>query len=216
MLAHRSDFLEGYQGKRLARRYRDLVERVAAASRAIDPEGALPLAVARNYFKLLAYKDEYEVARLYTDGEFEKRLAEQFEGDFKLTVHLAPPLLARPDPNTGRPKKRRFGAWMLKAFRILARLRFLRGTPFDPFGYSEERRAERRLIKDYEALIGEILGALDRERLESALALAALPDEIRGFGPVKAAAIAEAKARRAALLEQFRQGPPPETRTRAA
>ena len=134
----------GYQGKRLARRYRALVDRVAAASREIDSEGALPLAVARNYFKLLSYKDEYEVARLYTDGEFERRLAEQFEGDFKLALHLAPPLLARPDPDTGRPRKRRFGRWMLSSFRVLARLRFLRGTPLDPFGYSAERREERR------------------------------------------------------------------------
>ena len=216
LVAHRSEFLKGYQGKRLARRYRALVERVAEASRALDPKGALALAVARNYAKLLAYKDEYEVARLYTSGEFEQRLAEQFEGDFKLSLHLAPPLLSGIDPNTRRPRKRRFGAWMIQAFRILARARFLRGTPFDPFGYSAERRAERRLIRDYEALVEEILGALDADRLEAAVALATLPDEIRGFGPIKAAAIAQAEARKAALLEQFREGPPPATRTRAA
>jgi indolepyruvate ferredoxin oxidoreductase len=216
LIAHRSAFLEGYQGARLARRYRRLVERVAEASRALDPDRALALAVARNYAKLLAYKDEYEVARLYTSGEFEERLAEQFEGDFKLALHLAPPLLSGIDPNTGRPRKRRFGAWMIRAFRVLARARFLRGTPFDPFGHSAERRAERRLIRDYEALVEEILGALDADRLAAALALAALPDQIRGFGPIKAAAIAEAQARKAALLERFRQGPPPETRTEAA
>jgi indolepyruvate ferredoxin oxidoreductase len=216
LVAHRSAFLEGYQGKRLARRYRALVERVAEASRTIDPDGALAVAVARNYFKLLAYKDEYEVARLYTDGEFERRLAEQFEGDFKLALHLAPPLLARLDPDTGRPRKRRFGRWMLSAFRPLARLRFLRGTPLDPFGYSAERREERRLIGDYEALIEEVLKGLDRARLADAVALAGLPDQIRGFGPVKAAAIAAAREREAALRERFRQGPAPASRPEAA
>ena len=105
---------------------------------------------------------------------------------------------------------------MIRAFRASQRARFLRGTPFDPFGHSAERRAERRLIRDYEALIEEILGALDADRLAAALALAALPDEIRGFGTIKAAAIAQAEARKAALLERFRQGPPPETRTEAA
>ena len=216
LVAQRSEFLEGYQGRRLARRYRALVERVSAASSSVDPDGALALAVARYYFKLLSYKDEYEVARLYTDGEFQRRLGEQFEGDYKLAVHLAPPLLSSLDPNTGRPRKRRFGSWMLRVFRLLAKFRFLRGTPLDPFGYSEERRAERRLIKEYEALIAEILRGLDRGRLEAAIALASLPDEIRGFGPIKAAAIAQAQARKAALLERFRQGPAPETSTKAA
>jgi indolepyruvate ferredoxin oxidoreductase len=216
IVAHRSAFLEGYQSKRLAGRYRALVERVAAASRGLDPDGALALAVARNYFKLLAYKDEYEVARLYTDGEFGRRLAEQFEGDFKLAVHLAPPLLSRLDPDTGRPRKRRFGGWMLNAFRLLARARFLRGTALDPFGHSAERREERRLIGEYEALIATILAGLDRERLADAVALAALPDHIRGFGPVKAAAIAQAREREAALLEAFRRGPAPATRPEAA
>jgi indolepyruvate ferredoxin oxidoreductase len=218
LVAQRGDFLKGYQSPRLARRYRDLVERVRAASGSVDPGGALALAVARYYFKLLAYKDEYEVARLYTNGEFQRRLGEQFEGDYKLAVHLAPPLLSGIDPNTGRPRKRRFGPWMFRVFGLLARFRFLRGTPLDPFGYGEERRAERRLIRDYETLIAEILGALDQDRLESAIALASLPDEIRGFGPVKAAAIEQARARQGALLEQFRQGSavPPEPRTKAA
>jgi indolepyruvate ferredoxin oxidoreductase len=212
LVAHRSDFLKRYQSARLARSYRDLVERVRAASGSVNPDGALALAVARYYFKLLAYKDEYEVARLYTNGEFQRRLGEQFEGDYKLAVHLAPPLLSGIDPNSGRPRKRRFGPWMLRVFGLLARLRFLRGTPLDPFGYSEERRAERRLIREYEALIAEILGTLDRDRLEDAIALASLPDEIRGFGPVKAAAIAQARERKAALLERFRRGPAPETK----
>jgi indolepyruvate ferredoxin oxidoreductase len=216
IVAHRSEFLKGYQGARLARRYRELVERVRAASGPLDPDGALALAVARYYFKLLSYKDEYEVARLYTGGEFQRRLGEQFEGGYRLAVHLAPPLLSRIDPNSGRPRKRRFGAWMLRAFGLLARFCFLRGTPLDPFGHSRERRAERRLIRDYEALIAEILATLDAGRLESAVALAALPDEIRGFGPVKAAAIAQAQARKADLLERFRRGPAPATSTRAA
>jgi indolepyruvate ferredoxin oxidoreductase len=216
IVAHRSAFLEDYQGKRLANRYRTLVGRVVDAARDHDPDGALALAVARNYFKLLAYKDEYEVARLYTDGEFARRLAEQFEGDFKLAVHLAPPLLARPDPDPGRPRKRRFGRWMLSAFRLLARLRFLRGTVLDPFGYSAERCEERLLIDDYEALIDDLLAGLDRERLADAVALASLPEQIRGFGPVKAAAIATAREREAVLRARFRQGPSPATRPAAA
>ena len=136
IVAHRSAFLERYQSRRRARRYRALVERVGEASRSLDPDGALALAVARYVFQAARLQGRVRGREAQTSGEFERRLGEQFEGDFKLALHLAPPLLARLDPDTGRPRKRRFGRWMLSAFRLLARLRFLRGTPFDPFGYS--------------------------------------------------------------------------------
>ena len=121
---------------------------------------ALTEAVARSYHKLLAYKDEYEVARLYSDPQFRKQLQDSFDGDYKLGVHLAPPLLSRVDPATGEPRKREFGPWIFPVLRALARLKGLRGTPFDPFGYTAERRMERRLIADYEREVEELLRRL--------------------------------------------------------
>ena len=142
-------------------------------------------AVARNYFKLLAYKDEYEVARLQSDPAFRARIASQFEGDYKLNFHLAPPLLARPDPLTGKVQKMHFGPWMMTAFEVLARLKFLRGSALDVFGYTAERRTERALIGEYEALVDELLTRLGADNHALAVQLASLPDEIRGFGHVK-------------------------------
>jgi indolepyruvate ferredoxin oxidoreductase len=153
----------------------------------------------------MAYKDEYEVARLYTDGTFLKQLRQSFDGEnLRLEFHLAPPLLAKADKTTGEPRKMSFGPWMLKAFGILKRFKFLRGTPFDPFGYSVERRTERRLIADYEALLQEILAGLTPANHALAVGLAAIPEKIRGFGHVKARHLKSAKADEAALLEQFR------------
>jgi indolepyruvate ferredoxin oxidoreductase len=159
--------------------------------------------VARNYHKLLAYKDEYEVARLYTETGFLSRIEAMFEGDWKLQFHLAPPLLERPEPVTGEPRKRTYGQWMLRAFRLLARLKHLRGTRLDIFGYSAERRAERALIPAYEALIEEILRGLTRENHATAVELASIPDRIRGFGPVKERFLANAKKREGELLQAF-------------
>ena len=170
----------------------------------------LTQAVARNYFKLLAYKDEYEVARLFAESDFESRLKAQFEGDFRLKFHLAPPLLSRTDPATGRPRKREFGPWMGRIFPILAKFRRLLGTPFDPFGWNHERRLERRLIAKYESLVEDILARLTAGNLEIAVALAQIPDMIRGFGPVKAARIAAAKEKEAELRTLF-LNPPPES-----
>ncbi len=161
-------------------------------------------AVARYYAKLLAYKDEYEVARLHRDPSFRRRIAEQFEGDYALRFHLAPPLLAREDPRTGRPRKLQFGAWMMPAFGVLAPLKFLRGTPLDPFGRTEERRTERALIGEYETLIDEVLHRLAPDNAEVAIELARIPEHIRGFGPVKARHLADARARWAALLARLR------------
>ncbi len=141
----------------------------------------LGAAVARYLFKLMAYKDEYEVARLYTQGEFLKRVNEQFEGDFRLTFHLAPPIFSKPDPATGEPKKRVFGPWMLTAFQVLAKLKGLRGTALDVFGYSAERRIERQLVADYERTIGGLLDSLSAENVGTAADIASIPEHIRGL-----------------------------------
>jgi indolepyruvate ferredoxin oxidoreductase len=180
------------------------VEKVRATEANVMPgQSALTDAVARYLFKLMAYKDEYEVARLYTDGAFVQQLKSSFDGDLKLKFHLAPPLLSRIDPNSGRPKKIEFGGWMWKAFGVLAKLKFLRGTALDPFGYGEERKVERKLIEDYEKLIGELLSKLNASNHAVAVALAALPEKIRGFGPVKAASLVKVDAERKALLSRF-------------
>jgi len=199
----RSDFLKQYQNAAYARGYEELVEQVAQAEQAATGTARLAEAVARYYFKLLAYKDEYEVARLYTDGEFLAAVNRQFEGDWKLNFHLAPPTFAKHDAQ-GHLVKRSYGPWMLKAFGVLARLRFLRGTALDPFGRTAERRAERALIKDYrETLLRSILPKLDRGNLDAAVALANLPEHIRGYGHVKEASMEKAATQRAALLEKF-------------
>ena len=158
----------------------------------------------------MSYKDEYEVARLYTEGDFLARVADQFEGPYELRFHLAPPLLAERDPATGHLQKRVYGPWMLTAFRLLATLRFLRGTPLDPFGRTAERRAERRLVTEYEALIGEITDALTPENHAAAVELAALPLEVRGFGHIKEANLERARAKGADLLARFRSTPAPQ------
>ena len=206
LVDHRATFLTGYQNGKLANRYRGLVNRIRLAEEALgNGSHALSEAVARYYFKLLAYKDEYEVARLYTSGSFAERLKAQFDGDYKLKIHLAPPLLARHDPATGRPGKMAFGGWVLSAFRVLARLKGLRGTPLDIFGYTAERRMERRLILDYEAQIDDIAGGLTADNHALAVEIASLPDMIRGFGPVKLANVDKAQAREAELVGRWRE-----------
>nr|WP_298139646.1 indolepyruvate ferredoxin oxidoreductase family protein [uncultured Pseudomonas sp.] len=180
---YRVEFLTAYQNASYAERYRELVARVSRADKGADQ--ALSRAVARNYFKLLAYKDEYEVARLYSDGSFIKQLEAQFQGDYRLEFHLAPSWLSKPDAVTGQPRKRQFGPWMLKAFGVLARFKFLRGTPFDPFGYSAERRLELDLIEEYERNLDYLLKELNADNYRTAVALAELPEQIRGYGHVK-------------------------------
>jgi indolepyruvate ferredoxin oxidoreductase len=140
--------------------------------------------VARYYFKLLAYKDEYEVARLYTDGAFIRQLTEQFEGDYRLQFHLAPSWLSKLGSN-GEPRKRQFGPWMFKAFGVLAKFKFLRGTALDPFGYSAERKLELQLIAEYEQNIAALLEQLNANNYRIAVAIAELPEQIRGYGHVK-------------------------------
>ena len=167
-------------------------------------------AVARYLFKLMAYKDEYEVARLYADESFLNQVKNEVAGEnLTLKFHLAPPLFARKDKVTGLPRKIMLGPWMLPAFRVLAKFKFLRGTALDIFGYSEERRTERKLIADYAALLEEIVAKLTPENHHIAVGLANIPEKIRGFGHVKARHLVAAKADEAALLEQFRSGQTP-------
>jgi indolepyruvate ferredoxin oxidoreductase len=199
----RADFLVGYQSRWLARRYRRMVDRVREAEQAAGANG-LTEAVALGYFKLLAYKDEYEVARLHTET-LEAALAEAFGAHGRVTYHMAPPILGRRDAE-GRPVKTTFGPWMARALRILARLRFLRGTPLDPFGRTAERRMERQMIRDYEALIGELLGGLTPANTPIACELARLPLQVRGFGHVKLANAERAAEERQVLMERFRSG----------
>jgi indolepyruvate ferredoxin oxidoreductase len=204
-IARRVAFLSDYQDAAYAERYRAKVDAVRALERERVPgSDRLAWAVAKNYFKLLAYKDEYEVARLYTDGTFQRQLARAFEGDYRLEFHLAPPLLSKIDPETGRPRKLRFGPWMMTAFRLLARMKGLRDTRFDIFGFNAERRMERRLIAEYESVLDEAAKALGPGTYAAAVDLAALPEQIRGFGPVKAASVEKAKAREKELLASLR------------
>jgi indolepyruvate ferredoxin oxidoreductase len=215
VIAHRSDFLTAYQGRGLAKRYQSLVKRVRDAAIDGGYGDALPRAVAINYAKLLAYKDEYEVARLFTDGKFEKQLRDQFEGEFKFNFNLAPPILGGGKDALGRPKKRAFGPWMLSVFRTLAKFRFLRGTPFDIFGYSPDRKLERDLIAGYEKDVATVLGLLSPVTHDTAVEILSLPDRIRGYGPVKEKAVQDAKARYAQLAADL-VSPPPAPRQIAA
>ena len=161
------------------------------------------MAAARYGYKLMAYKDEYEVARLYSAPEFREKLAAQFEGDFELRFNLAPPILAKSDPVTGEPIKKEYGPGMEKWFRRLARLKGLRGTPFDPFGRSDERKLERQLIKDYRALVDTVAAGLSPENHAFAVALLSVPEHIRGYGPVKLRHIEKAKDEETRLLAAF-------------
>jgi indolepyruvate ferredoxin oxidoreductase len=208
MIERRIAFLTEYQDRSYAARYAAMVGRVHEAEAAHLPgETRLTEAVARALFKLMAYKDEYEVARLYTQSDFVKRVADRFEGPYELRFHLAPPIFGDRDPQTGHLRKREFGPWMLAVFRLLARLRRLRGTRFDIFARSEERRTERRLIGEHEAVIEEILSRLSSVNHATAVELASLPLEIRGFGHIKEANLARAKAKEAALLTRLRSHP---------
>jgi indolepyruvate ferredoxin oxidoreductase len=203
LVARRAEFLTAYQSARYAARYRVFIADVGAKAASVPGGESFAAAVAKNLFKLMAYKDEYEVARLHADGAFKRRIAESFDGAYRINFHMAPPLLARGRDAQGRPLKVAFGPWLYPALAALRRLKFLRGTPFDPFGRSEERRLERRLIGEYRALIERVAAGLSARNLATAVEIAELPDEVRGFGPVKLAAIARMEARRAELLARF-------------
>jgi indolepyruvate ferredoxin oxidoreductase len=204
LIARRVEFLTAYQDAAYAARYAALVERSRTDEARLGAGTALTEAVARYAFKLMAYKDEYEVARLYADPAFARKIEAMFEGGYKLKFHLAPPVFNRPDPRTGEASKSQFGGWMMPAFRILAKLKRLRGTALDVFGYTEERKTERRLIVDYEATIAELLEHLDGENRKLAVEIASVPEHIRGFGHVKRRHLDEAKKKEAGLLAAFR------------
>jgi indolepyruvate ferredoxin oxidoreductase len=211
VIERRVGFLSGYQSRRYARRYSTLVERVhAAEDKAVPGSTALTDAVARSLFKLMAYKDEYEVARLYTNGHFEKQVASAFEGEnLRYEFHMAPPVLAKKDSVTGLPRKMSFGPWMLKAMGVLAKFKRLRGTPLDVFGYTHERRTERGLIREFEGRIEEIVAKLNAGNHATAIGLAGIPQKIRGFGHIKERNLKAAKAEEADLLAKFRADPQP-------
>jgi indolepyruvate ferredoxin oxidoreductase len=215
IIAHRSAFLTDYQDEKLAARYRNMVTQVRNAAANGGFDDALPRAVAINYAKLLAVKDEYEVARLYTDGKFEKQLRDQFDGDFKISFHLAPPTLGGAKDGQGRPLKKKFGPWMMPVLRLLAKMRVLRGTPFDLFANGADRHLERDLITGYERDVATVLSVLSPLTLETAIELLSLPDRIRGYGPVKAKSVQDAKVRYAQLAADL-VNPPPAPRQIAA
>ncbi|MFM2059938.1 MAG: hypothetical protein RLY71_4323, partial [Pseudomonadota bacterium] len=205
LIERRAEFLSAYQDAAYAQRYRDFVAKVREAEAPLRST-RLSEAVARYLFKLMAYKDEYEVARLHTDPAFTAKISAAFEGDYKLVHHLAPPLWARKNSH-GEPVKQRYGAWLRPALKVLAKLKGLRGSVFDPFGHSTERRLERHLIDEYRATIDELLAGLSAERLALATEIASLPEQIRGYGHVKAAHLAQVRPRWDALMLQWRRGP---------
>ncbi len=207
IIARRTSFLSEYQNIVYAKRYADFVAKVRAAEQQAAPGSTdLSEAVARYAFKLMAYKDEYEVARLYTSGDFQRRVQQQYEGDFKLKFHLAPPLLAKKDAE-GRLMKKEFGPWVFTAFKVLAKFRFLRGSALDIFGKTEERKMERRMIEAYFTTIETLLQRLNRDNVALAAEIAAVPEHIRGYGHVKEAHVHKAMAKQAELLAKWDGGP---------
>ena len=207
LVARRVEFLTAYQNAAYAQSYVALVARVQTAEErlpeAVRGKNLLSQAVARGLFKLMAYKDEYEVARLHTQSGFEEQIKAMFEGDFKVNYHLAPPLLSRRN-DKGELQKSQFGPWMASAFRLLARFKGLRGTALDVFGYTEERRSERELIDSYRASIEEVIAALNTANHAAAIALARIPEQIKGYGHVKERHMLAARQQWAALSQAFK------------
>jgi indolepyruvate ferredoxin oxidoreductase len=201
--------LTGYQDAAYAQRYRALVERVRLLELTRTPtKQGLALAVGRSYFRVLAYKDEYEVARLYVETGFFDRVATQFDGKYRIAFHLAPPLFARRDPDTGLPRKGRFGSWIIPVLSALSKFKGVRGTPWDPFAHTSDRKMERQLIKDYEQVIEEILLDLSPANHHCAIALISLFERVRGYGHIKAKSISGMNAEKEKLLHEFRNARP--------
>ncbi len=210
----RAKVLVRYQNNAYADRYRKLVQQSLQAeeSKAPGMQGFAE-AVARYYYKLLAYKDEYEVARLYSEAEFRKQLEQQFEGDYQIRFHMAPPIIGKKDNVTGLPVKSTFGPWMERMLPMLAKFKFLRGTPFDPFGRSDDRRMERKLIHQYEQIVNEIMSGLTADNHRLAIELVSYPEFIRGYGHIKRQHVEEIQPKVDDLLNAWRQ---PETTPQAA
>jgi indolepyruvate ferredoxin oxidoreductase len=208
LVARRVEFLTAYQNAAWAAAYRAFVDKVRAAEERVEGPGGkrrLSEAVTRYLFKLMAYKDEYEVARLHAESGFLEQIAQRFEGDYKVTYHLAPPSIAKRNAK-GELVKRPFGPWIGSAFKVLAKLKGLRGTPFDPFGRTAERRTERALIGEYRAAIEELLVSLDAPRLALAVEIARIPEDIRGYGHVKERHLASARSKWEKLMAEWRGG----------
>ncbi len=208
VIARRREYLVAYQDERLAQRYLDLVARARAAESRIMPGSTqLAEAVARSGFKLLATKDEYEVARLFSAPQFSQALRHMFDGDYRVHFHFAIPGFAKVDPMTGEPRKRRYGPWMMHALRMLAGAKRLRGTVLDPFRHSADRRLDRELIAEYETTIAAILATLRPDNMPTAIEIAALPERIRGFGPIRSQSADAARRRQVELLAEFARAP---------
>jgi indolepyruvate ferredoxin oxidoreductase len=203
MVAKRVEFLTGYQNAAYAAEYRAFVDKVQAAETPLGQGTRLTEAVARYLFKLMAYKDEYEVARLHTDPAFTQRLEGMFEGDWRIVHHLAPPTFAKHD-GEGHLVKKSYGPWMRRAMGMLAKLKGLRGTALDPFGRTEERKTERALVQEYRASIDELLAGLSADRLALAVEVARIPEEIRGYGHVKERHLQAARKKWFALMDRWR------------
>jgi len=205
VISNRSRLLIEYQDKKYADRYRDFVESIRAIEQCLSPgaEGVTG-AVARSYYKLLAYKDEYEVARMLSASEFRAGLEAEFSGDFYLQYHLAPPVLAKKDPVSGLPVKRTYGPWMGQALRLIAKFKFLRGTPFDPFGRSDDRRLERKMIEQYESVVQEAVSGMNAANHGIVEQIVSYPESVRGFGHIKKKSYHEAMAHLDDLMKAFR------------
>ena len=200
----RATDLAAYQNAAYAQRYVAFVTRVRRIEEThTQGKSSLTEAVARYAYKLMAYKDEYEVARLFADRDFKRKLDERFSGNYKLRFNLSPPAIAPKDKSSGLPRKMEFGGWMLPLFRLLARLRFLRGTTFDPFGHTAERKLERQLIVDYEKTIAELLDGLNDDNHALAVRIASIPNDIRGYGHIKSASVEAARDCQSDLLAQW-------------
>ena len=195
LIERRAEFLVDYQDAKLSQRYLDVVNRARNAEEKLRGSGDLTAAIARSYFKLLSYKDEYEVARLHTQTGFLESVKRDFGDRAKVRFHLAPPIMNRGLDARGRPRKREFGAWMIPVFRVLAAMRRLRGTRFDPFGMTAERRMERALIAEFEQRIDQLLGTLDAANIDLVTEIITLYMDVRGYGPVKEEAVDEVRTR---------------------
>ena len=204
IISDREKRLSAYQNAAYARAYTDWVERLREADPHSEQCDSITWLAAENLYKLMAYKDEYEVGRLYSDGEFIRKLEQQFEGDYQLRFNMAPPLFSKRDPNTGHLIKQEFGPWMMKAFGVLSKLRFLRGTALDIFGYSAERRQERADIEEYRELLDTVIAGLTEDNYAVAQELAGLAAKLRGFGHVKDGNREQLAVRKESLLAQLR------------
>jgi indolepyruvate ferredoxin oxidoreductase len=216
LIEHRAAFLVDYQNEAYAARYRERIQKVAAREGEVAGDATeLTVAAAKTYFKLLSYKDEYEVARLHTSGDFLPSLRRHFGQGFRLRFHFSPPVFAPIDPETGRPKKYEFGGWLLPVLRLLAKFKGLRGTRFDPFGRTRERRMERELISEYEVLMDEVLNGLDATRHELAVEILELAASIRGYGPIKEQSVVRYRQRLAQLRSRWQASRPRDRRPSA-